>query len=175
MRIKDLNIAMFVVAVILTAGCKKSDSSINNQTILFHYDHTAGTDHSGYIIDNEGNVFTYNNNVVNFPYNDLEINQDKADEYIGNCEYTGIKIDNRELKKYARYIEYIASSKVTAPRDTRNDSGTIRFICYQFDESTGIYTGHLIRMEGDYTRENLNFHSRRVSSWMKKLQNELSF
>jgi hypothetical protein len=175
MKTKDLYIAMLLVAVLLIAGCKKSDSSINNQTILFHYDHTTGQDHTGYIIDNEGNVYTYNNDVVNFPDNDLEINQDKADEYIGKCEYTGIKIETKELNKYARYIEYIASSKVTAPRDTKSDSGTIRYICYQFDESTGIYTGHLIRMEGDYTRENLNFHSRRISSWMKKLQNELSF
>ncbi len=174
MRTKGLNIAILFVAVFLTAGCKKGDSSINNQTILFQYDHTTGPDHKGYIIDNEGNIFTYND-IVNFPNNDLEISQDKADEYIGNFEFTGIKIDNKELNKYSRYIEYISSSKVTAPHDTKSDSGTIRYICYKFDESTGMYSGYLIRMEGDCTRKNLNFHSRKVSSWMEELGNKLSF
>jgi len=166
-------ISLFLI-ILLAAGCKKSEFSISSQVILFQYDHVRGTNHGGFLIDSEGNVFTYNTDGMNFPDRDLEIRQDKANEYLGQCEFSGIKIAGEKLLKYARYIEFIASSKVTAPRDTRDNTGTIRFICYHFEESSGLYIGHLIKMEGDYTRENLNFHSRKVSSWMREIGKELS-
>ncbi len=169
-----INFTIAFLVILLVTGCKKSDFTTINQMILFQYDHIRGTNHQGFIIDSEGNVFTYNNDGVNFPNNDLEISQDKADEYIGKYEFSGRKIASEELYKYARYIEYIALSKVTAPHDTKDGSGTIRFICYQFDESTGMYSGHLIKMEGDRTRENLNFHSRKVTSWLREIGSELS-
>jgi len=174
MRRSVIYITILLLIVVLASGCKKSDFSTSGQVILFQYDHVRGINHHGFIIDNEGNVFTYNTDEMNFPDRDLEILQDKADEYLGQCEFSGIKIAGEELLKYARYIEYIASSKVTAPRDTRDDTGTIRFICYQFDESSGLYIGQLIKMKGDYTRENLNFHSRKISSWMREIGRELS-
>jgi len=174
MRRSVIYITILFLIILLASRCKKSDFSTSGQVILFQYDYVRGINHHGFIIDNGGNVFTYNTDEMNFPDRDLEIRLDKADEYLGQCEFSGIKIAGEELLKYARYIEYIASSKVTAPRDTRVDTGTIRFICYQFDESSGLYIGQLIKMEGDYTRENLNFHSRKVSSWMREIGRELS-
>ncbi len=174
MRRSVINIKILFLVILLIAGCKKSDFSFSSQVILFQYDHVRGTNHQGFIIDSEGNVFTYNTDGVNFPDRDLEISQNKVDEYLGQCEFSGIKITGEELLKYARYIEYIASSKVTAPHDTGDDTGTIRFICYQFEENPGLYNGQLIKMEGDCTRKNLNFYSRKVSLWMREIVGELS-
>jgi hypothetical protein len=173
MRKPVLNIAILLLAIILIAGCKKNDFSTSNQVILFQYDHTRGINHQGYIIDSEGNIFTYNVDGNILPDNELEISKGKADEYLSNCEFTGMKIEQVELIKYAKYIDYIASSKVTAVRDKRENTGTISYICYQFDENSKLYRGHIIKMEGDNTSENLNFHSRKVSSWMREIGKEL--
>ncbi len=175
MRKTVLNILILLLAVLFSAGCKKNDYSTTDQLILFQYDHSRGINHHGYIIDSDGNLFTYNVDGNIFPDNNLEISKDKANEYLSNCEFKGRKIDHEELIKYAKYIDYIASSKVTAVRDKRENTGTIRYICYQFDEYSELYTGYLIKMEGDNTSKNLNFHSRKVSSWMREIGNEYVF
>jgi len=176
MRQSIRNIAILFLAILVITGCKKGDFSANSQVILFQYDHALEGQHRGFIIDSEGNVFTYNNpEEWNFPDKDFEISQRQADENIGKCEFSGKKIPGDELMKYAKYIEYIASSKVTAPRNKGDDTGTIQFICYQFSENSNLYKGHLIKIEGDYSRENLNFHSKKVISWIREIGNGVSF
>jgi hypothetical protein len=55
-----------------------------------------------------------------------------------------------------------------------NDAGKTEFVCYQFSESTGTYQGYLIKLEGDYTSENLNFYSRKVASWLREISEAIS-
>ncbi len=177
MRQSVKNIALVFIALLLFAGCKKGDLAVERQQmILFQYDHKSDTQHYGFILDSEGNIFTYNNPVNwNFPDEDFKISQEQATENTGKCVFSGKKIPGDELMKYAKTIEYIALSKVTAPRAAGDDEGTTQYICYQFSENSQKYKGHIIRMEGDVTRENLNFHSKRVSSWMRKIVNDISF
>jgi len=54
------------------------------------------------------------------------------------------------------------------------DAGTGEFVCYLFTESTRSYKRYLIKMEGDFTCENLNFYSKKVVSWMKDINSSLS-
>ncbi|OFY64633.1 MAG: hypothetical protein A2V64_13280 [Bacteroidetes bacterium RBG_13_43_22] len=146
------------------------------QMILFQYDFRNAAQHYGFIVDSEGNVFTYNNpGSWNFPDSDFEISQEEVAENTGKCVFSGIRIPDDELLKYTKVIDFIALSKVTAPRITDADKGTAQYICYQFEESSQKYKGHLIKTEGDVTRENLNFHSKRVYTWMKETGNGLSF
>ena len=49
------------------------------------------------------------------------------------------------------------------------DAGSTKYICYQYSENSGMYKGTLIKMEGDFTCENLNFYSKRVAEWMKSI------
>jgi hypothetical protein len=177
MRQSVYYIALFVIALMLAAGCKKRDLvAEKQQMILFQYDFRNDTQHYGFIVDSEGNVFTYTNpGNWNYPDNDFEISQEKVAENVGKCVFSGIRIPDDELLKYMKVIDFIALSKVTAPRKTDAGKGTAQYICYQFEVSSQKYRGNLIRTEGDVTRENLNFHSKRVTSWMKEIGNGLSF
>jgi hypothetical protein len=176
MRVPVYYITLFSVAIILTSGCKKHEYVADQQQmILFQYDFRSDTQHNGFIIDGEGNVFTYNNpEKWNFPDNDLEISEEMITENTGKCDYSGIKIPEDELVRYAKVIEFIASSKVTAPKSTGTEEGTSQYICYQYSESSQKYKGQIIKTEGDITRENLNFHSKRVASWMRDIETTLS-
>jgi len=164
-------ILLSLFVIISVSGCKKRDLSAGSeQEILFQYDYRSSSQHSGYFIDSEGNVFTYNDpSFWNMPDNDLEISQEQLAENIGNSLFSGIKIPEDELSRYAKVIEYLASSKVTGPGKSITGEGTAQYICYQFDENSQKYRGHLIRSEGNITRENLNFHSKRVTQWMKEI------
>jgi hypothetical protein len=171
------NILLSIVVILLITGCKKTDiHDDTQQRILFQYDHVCETQHYGFILDNEGNIYTYNNpENWNFPDKDFEISLNQAEKIADKCVFSGKKIQPDELMKYAKCIEHIAMSKVTAPRNTGSDEGITQYICYQFSESSQTYSGHLIKTEGDVTRENLNFHSKRVSSWMREIGEVISF
>lgn len=163
----------FVSTVLLIPGCKKNNIISEKQAILFqaeYINYAWGYQHNGIIIDNEGNVLTYSNpENWNFADRDFNIDETLVNENIRNCEISSIRIPSDELQKYAGYIKNISASKVTALKNVAADAGSLQYICYQFSEKSGNYKGSLIKMEGDFTCENLNFFSKRVSAWLKDI------
>lgn len=167
-----------LLIILLTAGCRKNYSLNENQVILFQFDYLNyawGYQHHGFIIDSEGNVLKYDNpEGWNFPESELTLTNTKAAENISKCIPAGKTIDRNELLRYASYINNIAQSKVTAIKNVGADGGSSQYICYQYNEDSGTYKGHLIKMEGDFTCENLNYYSKRVTQWLKDIQQHLT-
>ncbi|HPT21074.1 MAG TPA: hypothetical protein PLR88_03925 [Bacteroidales bacterium] len=166
-----------LLIILFMTGCKKNYVINNKQEILFQFEYinnTTGNQHSGFIIDDEGNVLAYSNPTGwNFPDNELSLNQKQVAENISKCVPTGKKISEEELLKYSRYIKNIASSKVTALKDTKSEIGSLEFTCYQYSPATGKYYGSLIKKEGNTSCENLNFYSKKVVLWMREINNSL--
>jgi hypothetical protein len=171
-------IVLFYSFVLVQTGCKKGYEISEKQEIIFQYEYLNyawGYQHSGYIIDSKGNVLSYNNpEIWNFCDKDLNLTEDQVDENLKMCSPTGKKISEQELQKYSGFIKNIASSEVTALKNVAADMGSAEYICYQFSERTGTYKKYLIKMEGDFTCENLNFHSKKVILWMKDINSGLA-
>lgn len=169
-------IILLLLAVTLT-GCKKNIGISEKQAILFEFEYVNyawSYQHYGFIIDSEGNVLAYNNpESWNFPDRELRIGENQVAENLSMCTYTGITVSKAELLKYSGHIKNIASSKVTALKNAADDAGSAEYICYQYSGSNGMYKGTIIRMEGDFTCENLNFYSKKVAEWMKAINNSL--
>jgi hypothetical protein len=178
MKLSLGKIVLITLTILFVTGCKKNYVISDNQTILFqvdYFNYAWGYQHHGIIIDNEGNVLTYNNpEDWNFPDNDFSLNESQIAENINKCNQTSKKIPKEELQRYAKYIKNIASSKVTALKNVAADAGSLEYICYQYSENKGIYKGYLIKMEGDFTCENLNFYSKKVAAWMRDINNSLT-
>lgn len=174
------NIKIFASVIVLfsvAVACKKNTIISHEQRMLFQLDYVNyawGYQHNGLIIDVEGNVLTYNNpEKWNFPENDFILSAEHVAENLDKCRKTGIVIPKDELQRFAGYINNIALSKVTAPKNTGADQGSLEFVCYRFMENDLKYKGYLIKMEGDYTCENLNFYSKKVSSWIRDINERL--
>jgi hypothetical protein len=167
------NIILIISVSLFITGCKKNHAINEKQAILFQFDYINyawGYQHNGFFIDTAGNVLIYNNpEGWNFPDNDFGLIEAQMRENIDSCRQSGKKIPKEELKKYSGYINNIALSKITALKNVAADAGTSEFICYQYSENTGMYKGCLIKREGDFTCENLNFFSKKVASWMKEI------
>jgi hypothetical protein len=172
MKTNRIKIFFFLIALLAT-GCKKNLVISENQAVLFqveYVNYSSSYQHSGFIIDSKGNVLTYNNpENWNFPDKELTLSESQVKENLGKCINTGKKIPDVELRKYAGYIRNISSSKVTALKNVATDEGSIQYICYQFSDKSRFYKGCLIKMEGDFTCENLNFFSKKVSAWLKNI------
>jgi hypothetical protein len=168
---------LVISAFLLSTGCKKKFNISDKQEMLFQFErinYTSGYQHSGFIIDNNGNILTYNNpENWNFPDKNYSISANKVIENISKCKSSGKMISHDELQKYSNYIRNIASSKVTAIKNARAETGSTEFVCYQFLENSLTYKGSLIKMEGDFTCENLNFYTKKVVAWMKDINSSL--
>jgi hypothetical protein len=168
----------FALLVMAMPGCKKNYIISDKQAILFQFEYINyawGYQHNGFYIDNEGNVLTYNNpENWNFPDNNSRLSEAQILENLGKCTRTSIKISQDELQKYSNYIRNIASSKVTALRNIGADAGSLEFLCYQFFEDSETYKSYIIKRDGDFTCENLNFYSKKVVTWMKDINNSLT-
>lgn len=177
MKFYKITILILSVAALSLAGCKKSYVISEKQQILFQVDYINyawGYQHTGFIIDINGNVLSYSN-PVNWNFHDDEMNltETHVRENLSQCIPTGIIIPEEELEKYSGYILNIASSKVTAPRNVAADAGTTQYICYQFDENASVCKGSVIKTEGDFSSENLNFYSKKVALWLKDVNSSI--
>lgn len=172
-----LKIFFILFTSVLFAACRKNIVINTKQAILFQVDYINyawGYQHNGFIIDNEGKVLTYKNpQEWIFPDKDLKLTGNQVHDNIEKCLFSGKIIPPDELIKYARYIKNISSSKVTATKNVAADAGSLEYICYQFHESSDTYKGSLIKMEGDFTCENLNFYSKKVAIWLKNINETL--
>lgn len=178
MRSTKITILILTAAALSFAGCKKNYIISEKQQILFQVDYINyawGYQHNGFIIDINGNVLSYSNpESWNFHDDEMNLTEDQVTENISRCSPTGITIPKADLDKYSGYIRNIASSKVTAPRNVAADAGTTQYICYQFDEYSSGYKGSLIKTEGDFSSENLNFYSKKVALWLKDLNSSFT-
>lgn len=176
MKIQHKVLIVISFAIIIS-GCKKNNVIKERQHILFQYDYVSyarGYIHEGFVIDDVGNILTYQNpDGWNFHDQDYNLTEYQLAENISKCSKADLKIGKEELVKFSSYIDNISSSKVTAKKNEAADAGTSVFICYDYSEEKGIYKGYLIKMEGDFTCENLNFYSKKVSLWLKDINNTL--
>ncbi len=176
---KTLNACTIIISfLLLSNGCKKGYIQNGKQHILFQYDYINyawGYIHEGFYVDDEGKVLFYSNpENWNFHSQDYSISEKQIDDNLSKCTLSDTKIDKEDLAKFSSYIDNIASSKITAKKSVGADAGTSVCICYTYNSQGGIYNGTLIKMEGDYTCENLNFYSKKVTIWLSEIYDSIS-
>lgn len=178
MKIFLRKILYLVVVALCLGGCNKKPVINDKQAIYFQFEYLNyawGYQHSGFLIDNEGKILTYKNpQNWNFPDNHFKLTESQIRDNIGSCSFSGKTVPPQELKKYANYIKNISSSKVTALKNVGTDAGKIDYICYLYSPDSNNYKGYIIKQEGDFTCENLNFFSKKVSVWLKNINDSLS-
>jgi hypothetical protein len=173
MKRSFIRLLSILIIAFSACGCQKDHLVNEGQDILFqreYINYAWGYQHNGFIIESNGNVLTFNNpDKWNFPDKDKKLTEQQVKENISLCTLSDKKISKTELQKYFNYIDNISSSKITAPKSVGADMGSLVYYCYQFSENSSAYKASIIKMEGDYECENLNFYSKRVVDWMKDI------
>jgi hypothetical protein len=171
----------FLSVIILASAlssCEKANVISKSQDILFQFEfinYAWGYTHLGIFIDVNGNILTYDlPEKWNFPGDDQTLTQKEVLDNIAACKISQKKITTAELQKYINYIDNIAASKVTLPKNVAADAGTLSYYCYQYSENSSTYKRTIIKTEGDFECENLNFYSKRVVVWINEIRNSIS-
>jgi len=177
---KPLSVKLLSIIALFLAlsGCEKTYIVSKSQDILFQFEYTnnaLGYAHWGIFIDVSGNILTYNlPEKWNFPKDDQTLTKKEVLENIAAGKISGMKIPAQELQKYVNYIDNVAASKVTSPKNVASDAGTFSYYCYQYSENSSTYKRTIIKTEGDFECENLNFYSKKVVVWMNEIRNSIS-
>ena len=137
MRLSTSKILITATLLLFIISCKKHSNSIDNKEILFQYEYINyawGYQHYGYIIDNQGNVLTYNNpENWNFTGKDQTLTEEQVIQNISLCTHSGKKITKQELQKYSGFIKNISSYQALS---SKYASGC-RFSVFAFHALTG--------------------------------------
>jgi hypothetical protein len=172
-----LTLISFLFIAILS-GCSKNNPPAEKPAILFqleYINHAWGYQHAGYIIDGDGNILRYKNpEAWNFPSVDSCLTPEEVSDNMARCTSTGKRVPPEELFKYSRLIKNLSLSEVSAVKNVMSDAGSTEYLCFRYSEKLGKYRRYIIKKEGNSTCENLNFFSKRVSSWMKNLNDSLN-
>jgi hypothetical protein len=176
MRIPYSRLITVIVIALTLSSCKKNFSVREGQDIFFKFEYVNyawGFQHYGFMVDVKGRVLTFNDPPKwNFSDNDHLISRAQVQENISYCTESEKVIPQLQLSKFMKYIDKIASSKITAQKNIGADKGTSTFVCYQFSENTSLYKETIIKMEGDANCENLNYFSKKVVEWMREIGKE---
>jgi hypothetical protein len=178
MKHTPLKLLYFIVLSLALSGCEKAYVVSKSQDILFQVEYINNAwvkTHWGIYIEANGNIISYNlPEKWNFPKADQTITKKEVLENISACKKNGSKISTEELQKHINYIDNIAASKVTLPKNVRADAGTISYYCYQYSENSSTYKRTVIRTEGDIDCENLNFYSKKVVIWLNEIRESIA-
>ncbi|MBA4321197.1 MAG: hypothetical protein C0408_00120 [Odoribacter sp.] len=178
MKLHSVKLLSFLLLAFSLNGCQKDYIVSDKQDILFmqeYINYAWGYQHSGFIIESNGNVLSFNNpDKWNFPDKDNKLTKEKIQENILSCTLTGKVIPGAELQKYVNHIDNISSSKISSMKNVGADMGSLVYYCYQFSENSSTYKATRIKMEGDFECENLNFFSKKVVVWMKSISTSIS-
>ncbi len=111
------------ILILFIPGCKKDTSISERQSVLFQFEYINyawGYQHQGFIIDNKGNVLTYNNpEGWNFPDNNLNITEIQFNENLDKCRLTDKKIPQEIILKYSAYIKQYCFEQSNSIKECR--------------------------------------------------------
>jgi hypothetical protein len=178
MKPLSLRILTVILISIAFTDCQKTYTVSKSQEVLYQFEYinnSQGYAHSGFFVDVNGNILRYNLPAKwNFPKEGQTLSKQEVLENISASKTTGDKISPEELQKYINYIDNIAASKVTSPKNIAAEAGLSSYYCFQFSENSSTYKRTVIKTEGNSECENLNFFSKKVVVWMNEIRGSIS-
>ena len=140
------------------------------QEILFevyYINHAWGKQHSGFLIDKDGNIKTYKDPADwNFASADKEISVDQIAKNLSKTVLASTKISQEELNEYASRIYTIDQKKLSKPVSVGADMGERVFVTYNYNSVKQTYKQVLISKSGDWESENKDKSAQEIKNWL---------
>ena len=152
-------------------SCKKEKDTI---IYLYRYSYinfSGLPDHSGWIIDQTGNVKSYNNpEKWNFADTSGYISKQQLSDNISACLTVLSSVSTIELAKYDALIEAASKGELTTPDCPGADRGSYTYQCYWYDKTKGKYKEVLLSNDGDCSYHNTDKSAIEIDSWLKTIK-----
>jgi len=141
----------------------------------YYINHAWGYRHKGFLIDKNGQIFTYEETDVNhhtstwnFPDTNGYITERALKENLSSTEISQARIDVNELDSYAKLINKVKENDFTEQHQGY-DMGAMVNVCYVYNEKTQTYKQILLSENGDWVRTNNSPAAKTIDEWLNSL------
>lgn len=147
----------------------------NAQTYYFeveYVNHAWGYLHNGFYIDKTGDVFTYNYNEQDDPWDPETHDHFSAEELIDKYSHSNSlcdKIDFITLKEKQLHIPIALAGNISDTTSDGADMGTLSYICYLYNSNTNLYTPIILEVRGDFAFKNESEAAKNLVQWLGTL------
>lgn len=149
----------------------------DDQKILFEVSSSNfawGRHHSGFFIDNQGNILVYKNPVKwNHLSENGEIGLDALNENLSQTTPSSTKIPLNELNDYKSIIYTINPKKLSKKENQGADIGARVISGYVYNSKTRTYRQMLVSQTGDWVSENKDKPAVKIKNWLNQISQKL--
>ena len=146
----------------------------NDQLIYFQYEYVNnawGRQHTGWLIDSLGNVYSYNRPEE---WNNLDsLNKIDSEKFHANLEYCDsilFTVDKTELFKKIDLIPKASQGKISDPVHEMYDAGITTFSAFILNSETNKYECILLIQYGDFRRENDAAEANELYNYLEEIR-----
>ena len=163
--------------ILLPTGCEMINDL--HPTALFevqYINYAWGYQHSGSIIDAEGNVREFNlPDAWNFPDSEGYISEAGMEENLAQLGDKSCTVNKGDLLLYSDKLANAQKGKLTTPEHQMCDFGSLSYAGYIYEPGKNRYRYVLIRQTGDFYVENLSRDASEIYDWLTSpCENNLS-
>jgi hypothetical protein len=132
-----------------------------------------GYQHNGIYVDAEGNLYSYNYQRSDKPWSpkqaEAPTTQELEDKYSHSRKLLR-KIEPQEWQAKLKLLAEASNGKMSERKQRGADMGANVCRCYVLDEANNRYKEVELRVQGDWSYENLAPSAKELAAWLKSLQ-----
>ena len=132
-----------------------------------------GYQHNGIYVDAEGNLYSYSYQRSDKPWSpkqgDTPTAEELEDKYSHGRKLIR-KIEPQELQAKLKLLAAARNGQLSKRKQSGADMGSNVCRCYVFDETANRYKDVFLRVQGDWSYENLAPSAKTLADWLESLQ-----
>ena len=166
-------------SAVINSPSQKESPTLNTQKVYCERSYTNfawGYQHNGVYIDAEGNLYSYKYQPKEKPWSpkqgDTPTAEELEDKYSHGRKLLQ-KIEPQEWQAKLKLLTSASQGPMSKRKQSGADMGSNVCRCYVFDEATSRYKDVPLRVQGDWSYENLAPSAKALADWLESLRANL--
>lgn len=170
-----LGFIVFIIGTLFFASCTKEHDNLQlnlnfeKDTVYFQFEYRNyawGYQHSGFIIDQQGNIYDYTKpDNWNFP-EDNQISLDDFKDNLAKAQVRLTQIPVSELTQMVILAHAAKNGELTEVKYVMADAGEDTYSIYIVKDGEQTLTKYLLQMRGDLYQKNTSSAADTITNWL---------
>lgn len=177
MNLSKLKMLFFMLPFLLSASCvhEELETKPEQMTIYFQFEyvnHAWTYQHQGFIIDQAGKVYDYEQ-PENWDWpEDNQINRQNFESNLSQAEARLSLLDESDIRTAGILALQARHGELTEPNHVMADAGTEVYAVYVAEKDSPTLTRYLLQQRGDLYQKNTSSASDQLTQWLIGIRGE---
>jgi hypothetical protein len=170
---------LMLIFLTILFSCYEAEPIEESEKVIFfqfeYINYAWGYNHTGFIIDQDGNIYDYNQpEGWNFP-NDDQISLSDFQKNLDSSEVRLSSIDGEEFQRMLTLAPKVMGNNLTEMKNVMNDAGAELYNVYIANKNKTTLTRYLLQMRGDNYQKNTNPASDEITNFLIGIRDKDGF